>query len=101
MPCHPCSILIVESEISPRVLRLQEMLEEKGAETLVARSEQTALERCKQFAFSAAVVNAEHRALVPQLGIPALLYVSAEAPRTIVDGLERLLLARRRSSLPG
>lgn len=101
MSCHQCSILIVESEISPRVLRLQAILEEKGAETLVARNERTALERCEQFVFSAALVNAEHRALAPQLGIPVLLYVSTEAPKMVVDGLERLLAARRRSSLPG
>jgi CheY-like chemotaxis protein len=101
MSCHQCSVLIVESEISPRVLRLQAMLEERGAETLVARDEQIALERCEQFVFSAALVNAEHRAVAPRLGIPVLLYASTEAPKMVVDGLERLLVARRRSFLPG
>ena len=49
--------------------------------------------------FAAALVNAEHRALARQLDIPVLLYASAEAPRMVVDGLERLLAARRHSSL--
>ena len=93
MSCHQRSILIVESEVSLFVQRLQALLEERGAETLVARSQQAAAERCRQFVFSAALVNAEHRAIVPQLAIPALLYVKTEAPREIVDGLERLLAA--------
>jgi CheY-like chemotaxis protein len=92
MTCRNCSILIVESEISPRVVRLQALLEEKGAETLVARSAENALARGRQFVFAAALVNAE-------LDIPVLLYASAEAPKMVVDGLERLLAARRHSSL--
>jgi CheY-like chemotaxis protein len=100
MSCRQCSILIVESEISPRVLRLQAMLEERGAETLVARNSQTAIERGRQFQFAAALINVEHRALAPLLDIPVLLYASAEAPRMVVDGLERMLAARRHSSLP-
>jgi hypothetical protein len=99
MTCRNCSILIVESEISPRVVRLQALLEEKGAETLVARSTENALARGRQFVFAAALINAEHRALARQLDIPVLLYASAEAPKMVVDGLERLLAARRHSSL--
>ena len=99
MTCRNCSILIVESEISPRVVRLQALLEDQGAETLVARSAQSALARGRQFAFAAALVNAEHRALARQLDIPVLLYASAEAPRMVVEGLERMLAARRHSSL--
>jgi ActR/RegA family two-component response regulator len=93
MSCHQRSILVVESEVSPFVLRLQVALEQRGAETLVARDQQTALQRSEQFTFSAALVNVEHRALVPRLGIPALLYVRTETPREIVDGLEKLLAA--------
>ncbi len=91
MSCYQCSILIVESEVSPFVVRLQTVLEQRGAETLVARDQQLALQRNEQFSFTAALVNAEHRALLARLGIPALLYVRTEAPRAIVDGLEKLL----------
>lgn len=100
MSCHQCSVLIVESEISPRVLRLQAILEERGAETLIARNREAALERCRQFQFSAALINVEHRALVPLLDMPVLMYAGAETPRMVVDGLERMLVARRHSSLP-
>jgi CheY-like chemotaxis protein len=100
MSCRQCSILVVESEISPRVLRLQAILEERGAETLVARNRQAAIERCRQFEFSAALINVEHRALAPLLDIPVLLYASAETPKMVVEGLERMLAARRHSSLP-
>jgi hypothetical protein len=98
MSCRHCSILIVESRISPGVVRLQALLEQKGAETLVARDAETALERCRQFAFTAALVNAEHRELAPRLEVPVLVYLDSQAPETTVEGLERLLAER--ASLP-
>ena len=101
MPCRHCSILILDSEISPRVVRLQALLEERGAETLIARDCATALARCQQFDFTAALVNTEHRALAGRLEVPVLLYVGSEAPEAVVDGLEGLLVAPRHPSLPG
>jgi CheY-like chemotaxis protein len=100
MSCRHCSILIVESEISSRVLRLQALLEERGAETLVARNVETALARCRQFEFAAALVNAEHRTLAGRLAMPALVYANTEHPKRVADSLERLLAGRRDASLP-
>lgn len=91
---HGHSILIVEPEVGPFVTALQAAIDNAGAETLVARDVATALQRCEQFRFSAALVNAEHRSVLEGLterNVPALLYVRTETPKAIVASVERLL----------
>jgi hypothetical protein len=85
------SILIVESEGEPFVGQLQAAVEGTGAESLVAPDPATALEQCEHFDFTAALINAEHKALCDQLDIAMLLYVRSDTLQTIVAGLERLL----------
>jgi hypothetical protein len=52
----------------------------------------TALEQVKQLKFSAAAVNTEHRVVAEELGVPYVLYVPTEPPRSIVSELTRLLI---------
>jgi ActR/RegA family two-component response regulator len=87
------SILVVETRLTPHVAHLQQALERVGAETVVARDADTAQERCRQFKFSAAVVNVEHRALAEQLGLPYILYAPTEKATAILATLARLLYA--------
>jgi hypothetical protein len=52
------------------------------------------LARCEQMSFSAALVNAEERAVLDDLterDLPALLYVRSETPSAIIASLERLV----------
>ena len=71
------SILIVEGEVGPFCIRLQAAIDQTGAESVIALDIARALVRIKQFRFSAAVVNGEHRKLAVRLGVPLLFYGSA------------------------
>ena len=73
-------ILIVEPGIDQFVTRLQTALEHRGAETLAVREPAGALDRVREFRFSASVVNYDHESdalntLIDDLGdTPILLY---------------------------
>src|SRR5262245_34022013 len=74
-------ILIVEDQ-PMLALNLQVALEEAGAETIVVRGALDALARARQFAFSAAVVDARQRALARELEQRGLLIVRKPASRS-------------------
>jgi hypothetical protein len=74
------SILFVETNVAPFV-GFERPLNVSGAKSLVASDAVSALERTKQFQFSAATINVEHRELIKRLNIPALLYVPTQAPK--------------------
>ena len=84
LPGH--AILIVESETTAFVIRLQAAIQETGAETLVVRDPYSAdgEERLREFAVSAAVINAQHGRLAERRGIPCVVY-EGEAPEQIVS----------------
>jgi hypothetical protein len=73
-------ILIVEPGIDQFVIKLQTALECRGAETLAVREAARALDRMREFRFSAGVLNYDHASdalhtLIDDLsGIPVLLY---------------------------
>jgi hypothetical protein len=73
-------ILIVEPGIDQFVIQLQTALERRGAETLAAREPARAIDRMRQFRFSAGILNYDHASaslheLIDELsGIPVLLY---------------------------
>ena len=88
------SILIVDSAVNRFVGDLQGAIENAGAESLVVRSPEAAMERIKQFTFSAAVINAAYGSLADQLEVPCLVYgtdAPAARPEAIVVALARLL----------
>jgi hypothetical protein len=85
-------ILIVETSVAPFIARLQSAIERAGAVTMVVHDPGAALEQVKQLKFSAAAVNTEHRVVAEELGIPYVLYVPTEPPRSIVSGLTRLVV---------
>jgi hypothetical protein len=91
---HGHVILIVETAIDRFVLELQHMIEHAGATTMVARNPRMAKLRSVQMSFTGAVANAQHRELMQQLGLPALLYDRREIedePSAIVAQLANLL----------
>jgi hypothetical protein len=73
-------ILIVEPEIDQVVFNLQPALEGRGAETLAVREPARAIERTREFSFSADVLEYDHapealHTLISDLSdIPVLLY---------------------------
>jgi hypothetical protein len=90
------SILIVESEVSSFASRLQEVIERAGAQSLIVRDPYSAdgAQRLKQFKFSAAVINVQHRRLIDDLDVPVVVYGGSETPAfpdVIVSKLKRLL----------
>jgi hypothetical protein len=85
------SILIIEAKNAPFIVRLQAAIEQAGGDSIVVRSSGDAKERVKQFNFSAAAANVEHRAVVEKLGIPYVLYLPAEPPGAVVAMLIRRL----------
>lgn len=88
------AILILETEVGQFATDLQDALDRLGAESLIARDAGVALQRCDQFDFSAALVNANHSHVLEELtarGIPALSYNRSEEPGAIVGSLVRLL----------
>jgi len=92
MPLHGRSILIIESEVAPFVVALQDAFERQGAETLVVCDPYAAkgLEHMKRFTFSAAVINAQHAGLA-KLSVPTLVYGSTDTVDAIVVALRKLL----------
>lgn len=91
MPLDGHSILIVESGLSSFITALQAAIDGLGAESLVARDAATAIERCRRFKFSAALINIEHEAVAEKFGIPTLLYRGSEKAEDIVASLEGVL----------
>lgn len=88
------SILIVESGVGSFVVALQAAIDRTGAESMVARDVAAALQRTPLFAFSAAVINVEHRALIDNLDIPVVVYGASALParpEIIVSRLKKLL----------
>jgi hypothetical protein len=74
------AIPIVEPGIDQFVTKLQVALEDRGAETLAVREPTRALDRVREFCFSASVVNYDHASdalhtLIDDLGdMPLVLY---------------------------
>ncbi len=93
------TILIVEPDVTPFTARLEAAIEHEGAESILVHNAAEASDRIVQSRLSAAVLNAEHRALAEQLGIQYALYVRSEPPATIVADLKRLVLGLPR--VPG
>jgi hypothetical protein len=90
MPLDGATILIVESEIAPFVISLQQALEGVGAQSIVAREGSEALERCNQIQFSAALLNEEHKEIENEIaarGLPVMVYSRVSAALAIVAAL--------------
>jgi hypothetical protein len=90
MPLEGTTILIVESEIAPFVITLQQALEGVGAQSVVAREVSEALERCNQTQFSAALLNEEHKEIENEIaarGLPVMVYSRVSAALAIVAAL--------------
>jgi|RifCSP13_1_1023834.scaffolds.fasta_scaffold412594_1 hypothetical protein len=93
MTLRDCAILIVDSEVSLFATELAAAVEYAGAGTVIVRDPYTGSgpDRIKDFAFTAALVSAEHRALATRLNVPTLLYQRTERPDAIVASLEEML----------
>lgn len=91
MPLRGRSVLIVDSYVTPRVMHIQAAIDMTGAESVVARDAAAAMERCRRFAFAAAVINREHQTVAEQLDIPHVLY-RHETPHQVVRALLHELL---------
>ena len=90
MPLEGKTILIVESEIGPFVISLQQALEGVGAQSVVAREGSEALERCNQIQFSAVLLNEEHKEIENEItarGLPVMVYSQVSAALAIVAAL--------------
>jgi DNA-binding response OmpR family regulator len=90
MPLDGATILIVESDIAPFVISLQQALEAVGAQSVVAREGSEVLERCNQLQFSAALLNEEHKGIAGELearGLPVMVYSRVSAALAIVVSL--------------
>jgi hypothetical protein len=59
------------------------------------RNPATAFVRCKQFEFTAALVNVQYRSMVGKLMMPVMLYQPAEGLQTVVARLKTLASLRR------
>jgi hypothetical protein len=86
------TILIVEPNVTPFTARLQAAIDREGAKSILVRTAPEASNQIKQSRFSAAVLNADHRALAEELGIQYVLYVPSEPPAMIIAELARLLV---------
>lgn len=99
-------ILIVDCRITPFVWTLQCVLEQAGAEVMVARDALRAMEHLHRFSFSACILGAlddapQHcRGLLHELaGLPTITYGGAVRPAAIavvedVPAIVRALKAR-------
>ena len=95
MPLHGYVLLIVEPAVTSFVSDLQDAIEAERGETVVARDPAAALARCKQFQFTAALVNMDHRDMVGKLMMPVVLYRPQEGHRSVLARLHMLLSAKR------
>jgi hypothetical protein len=86
------TILIVDPNVTPFTARLQAAVEREGAASILVRTAADASDRIKEARFSAAVLNADHRALAEELGIQYVLYTPSEPPATIIAELAHLLV---------
>lgn len=95
MPLSNHVILIIAPGVSLFVVQLQDAIEAERGECVVARDVATALARCRRFNFTAALVNMQHRDIVGQLTMPAILYEPMEGHLSIIARLKALLSSTR------
>jgi hypothetical protein len=85
------AILVVDADPTPFTARLQDAIEQAGAQTVLVRTAEEASDRVKS-RISAAAVNVNHRDVAEQLGVAYVLYTPSSPLDVIVAGLKRLVL---------
>lgn len=89
-------LIVVEGELTPLVMALQEHMESAGADVMVVGDNPDVIaDTLTSFEFTAAVVSGDNPSAVAQLQLPTVLFYETDPPAQIVSRLQRVLDAAR------